>query len=261
MDKQPTYYEFISALVRGWGRNMSGPVQFWLSIIIAVILFIAGTVSIVSNSTVGLLTTGFIAIGALHLTCYLLWAQERNKVVSLQIAVTPNLSISFESQEPWLIKLPTSNIPDPKTGEILQRPSWWVRVRIQNLSELKIAHRCRVFLQNVEFSPDDNSSFQTTGFSDSLQLRWAAAGNQPFEPYDISYAERRFIDVFSTDPVYNAILIKWNTDLIANQGLFSHKGIYRLTIIVSSEDAGSSNGILVVSWNGRWDEINVHIET
>src|SRR5450759_2751056 len=104
MDRRPAYREFILYLAHGWGRDMSGPPQVWLTIGVTAILLIVGGLSIHSESTFGLITTGFVAIGALHLTCYRLWSQERNKVVDLQVEATPNISISFESKEPWFIK-------------------------------------------------------------------------------------------------------------------------------------------------------------
>lgn len=258
MDMRPTYKEYVRLLVRVWGEHMSGPVQFWLNVVIGGIILIGGIFSIAIRSISGVVTTGVVGGGALFWSTYKLWSKERNHVVDLQERTTPRLSISFEFREPWFIRLPTSNIPDPLTGQIRSEPSWWVRVQIQNSSDSQIAHGCHVILRNVEYSIDEHSPFQPTEYGDSLKLRWASEQNAPFDPRDISYAERRFVDVFSTDPVYNVIDTKWETRLIANQKLFSRHGVYRLTIVAVSQDAGSATIKLIVRWDGVWNQVSVH---
>jgi hypothetical protein len=251
MDRPPSPLSFLTSFWPNWLGLMSGGLSVPFTI---AALFFAD-----SDSQKRLFVA--LAVVSLIVAAYSVWAKERGKVVALQEIVTPRLAISFEPQEPWIKKLPTSNIPDPATGQILNEPSWWIRVQLQNTSEAKIAHNCRVFLQNVEFSPNTQSQWQTTALGDSLQLRWAANSDKPFDPIHLSHGERRFIDVFSTDPVYKAILMKWSENLIANSKLFSDVGRYRLTIFAVSEDAGSATIRLVVDWNGQWDQVSVLTDT
>jgi len=164
----------------------------------------------------------------------------------------PKLLISFEFQEPWFKELPYFYDCNIK----VEKPSRWIRVQIQNTSKSKIAHGCRVFISGVEYSPDGRK-FQQVGFGQSQKLRWAEEEMNLYDPRDISHLERRLVDVFSVDPKYNKILIKWPEEWIANVDLFQRIGFYRLTIDTISEDAGSDTMKLKVRWTGQWDQINV----
>lgn len=187
-------------------------------------------------------------------------AELNSKIKLLEEGMLSKLELSFDFKEPWFIKLPTSNIPNPATGELINAPSWWVRIKIQNTSQFNVVDGCKAFLKEVEFSIDGQSDYEPTEYGDSLELRWAADEASPFGNHQISYAENRFIDIFSTDPVYNAILVKWNIDLIAHTRLFERQGFYRLTVVARSQNSGIATIKLVVQWTGVWDQVTVRVD-
>lgn len=211
------------------------------------------------NAAVSLSVSGILFVVAVVRTAYEVWERTFQENETLKSKLIPKLKISFEQRHPWITKLPESTIPDLATGELRRVPSWWFGIQVHNLSSNNIAHACRVFLQDVEYSENGQYCFPTQ-FGNSQVLRWSQETTEPYSPRDISSLERRFADVLSVDPVYNAVLIKWQTEWQANKELFQRHGYYRLTICATSQDAGTVVKKLIVNWNGYWDQIDVTSE-
>jgi hypothetical protein len=207
---------------------------------------------------------GGCAVVSTWFAAYRVWKSERQRVLELTELTRRRLTISFEPRDPWVIRLPHSNIPDTRLpgAPIVQAPSLWFRVEVSTPEGSQVTHGCTVHLQNVEYSPDGTQPFQATIFGGSQLLRWAEEPRQPFGPRNIAPRQRSFVDVASTDPIHNVLHIKWQQDLIAYEELFQRPGVYRLTLVASSEDGGSSaTAVVLLSWTGRWDQTAIHVDT
>lgn len=243
--------QFVLAIREQWFAAMSGSVSVPFAILAAYM----------DDKGAKIVFTIFAIVSA-WFAAYRVWKVEREKANELAELLRPKLSITFEPRDPWMKTLPRSNIPDTsKPGmPIVQAPSLWFRVEISTPEGSRISHGCQVHLQNVEYSPDGVATFQPTEFGSSQALRWAEDTVHPFAKRDIVPLRRNFVDLASTDPIHNAIHVKWAQNWISNEHLFTRHGVFRLSLVVSSDDGGIATARLLLSWNGVWSDTTMRME-
>jgi hypothetical protein len=194
--------------------------------------------------------------------------QRKQLQTNLQVLaekLRPKICATFLPKDPWIKKLAKSNITTyhnvRDSKEILpmvqQAPSWWFRVCVQNNQEV-ISHGCMPYLTSIEYSPD-GKDFESTGFANSQPLRWAETDGDEHASRNIVPLQRCYVDVLSVDPIYKSILMKWPDAWIANEDIFTRHGLYRLTLSISSEDGGNAILILILKWNGIWDQTEMTV--
>lgn len=188
-------------------------------------------------------------------------------------ALQPKLDMSFSMEHPWVTTVDTltdvSNETTLRSASASSAPivmstlrrrelANWYRIQTLSVRDGRPVKGCRVLLTNVEFWEDGH--YKPTLYSASHQLHWSQSTGDGYGAVDISFHERRFVDVFMTAPSLPAIKVKWKTQWQENDQLFDRLGRYRFTLAAVSEEAAAVTRRLVVDWNGQWDAVKVAME-
>ncbi|MFQ5677722.1 MAG: hypothetical protein ACE5G1_17670 [bacterium] len=185
---------------------------------------------------------------------------------SLARKLTPSLDIVFKPTAPWVSAL-VGNVPPkqvefvagssaPRISRIGQRNARCVFVRLEIRAKTDETVRgCTAWIRDIEFF--ENDKWTPTAFSTSLRLRWVS--DQTYGSHDVPKSGKLFVDLFSTDEIYNTILPKVETGLIENEDIFSRLGRYRITVFVAPEVGKESEGQFVIDWRGQWNDFDVQV--
>lgn len=245
---QDRFRDFIHAFTSHWFNYMSGG----LSVPAAIL-------ALYVQSGIAQAALWITAAACLVWSGFLLWRTERRRVTELEEKLNRELILRFEPCSPWIVKLDKSNLQFDSRGTVMAvGPSWWFRVELHNQREAVLAHKCRVYVRDIEYKADNSEVFESAGFGTSQNLRWSnTPDGTDYEPKDIGHSARVFADVISTDGHHRRLFIKWGGEWYENDHLFDRFGIYRITIGASSEDAGETSIVLLAKWNGQWNQIEV----
>lgn len=235
---------FGAALREHWFTAMSGGVSVPFAIAAAYL-----------DNAAAKTLLALAAITCAWFAAYRVWKPEREKVIDLEKRLLPKVILSFGSKPPWCIRLPRSNIPKPGSNTIVEAPSRWFRVKVENAGLAAPAHGVTVALIRVEYFYE--GEFRETAFAVPQILRWAEAAETGFAEVEVRHLQPKFVDILSVDPIHNRILIKWPTSWIAYESLFDNVGTYRLTIAATSAEGKGSTVQLKLLWTGNWETAEV----
>jgi len=169
----------------------------------------------------------------------------------------PRLSLDYSESPNHRIR---TDVGDPKRAEAI-----YMRMRVRN-TKPRIAKSCRAFLTKVEHRRPDGS-WAATIYGDSIQLAWSAQPVTGFVPMEIPRGVDQFIDVVSVyNPIPNPppdappLPRDLNPNLtiqpFAYRDIWTYHGTYRLTVLVSGDGVLPVSRMLILSWNGIWDQIS-----
>lgn len=174
------------------------------------------------------------------------------------------MSLGFANTQDYISK----TIHD-KTGDWFEI---YVRAKVCNKKRI-LAKNCRAFLINIERK--ENDKFMQTIYADSLQLAWSCQTDETrFAAMDLSYGVNLYFDIFKTEfnreeqedphahkevnsfiPLTYVIPKRYFTDT-----LFSKRGIYRITIQVTSANANPTKMVLILDWQSDSEKFKIYKE-
>jgi hypothetical protein len=153
---------------------------------------------------------------------------------------SPRLEIDFGGHNsPYVIE--SSYVEGDKSVT-----EFYVRVRIRN-SGSRIAKSCRVYLLNIEEVHGDK--VVETSYHDSLQLPWPLDDR---DARDIPSGVNFFADVVGVRKDSPGWRIKTGTLYASHAGLYTYKGIYWFTILVSGDGVKPARRKIQVTYNQDW---------
>jgi len=176
------------------------------------------------------------------------------------IAKTPKLEITFMPLIPYvvdvLVDMGAQPIapPPPSLLKCIHR---YVRLRVVNYEPGTIAHKCQAHISGIQFE-EHGAFFEMLGASQLLKWSehpYGKEGHTP--PLDIPFKVNSYIDLFATDEHYNRVFVQWPMRWLVNENIFDKPGVYKLHVIVSSEDGGHAAITLRLEWNGKWNNFSI----
>jgi hypothetical protein len=250
MANLPTRKEFFELMVRAWGDEMSSPAQLVLSIVVSALLLIVGLGFAINKSWEGALATLAVAVGALHLATYKLWAKERQEVVRLHDKTVPKLKCTFDKSHGCQHKTKlnvTTNAVTGYTVVIASSDVRYFRVRME-VEGIGIVREVSGHL--LSLTRDGKLLFD--GHAIPLPI---APAEEDLTVRDIRAGVPVYLDVF--------ILMDTGSVKIASPGfvlpaaldpstLFSGPGEYRFHVVVSAAESAPVSIDLVLKWTGDW---------
>lgn len=166
----PNIREFLRVLWNDWGTRMSG--------IFTVPFTIA---AIVTSSAYGQAIFGTMAVSAFLITAYRIWADERRKLVSLELHLAPGLRIEFDPQNPkFLSPVRTNNGID----------MLYLRVNARALSP--VVRECRAYLTRI--SRWDGERYVSL-FDEHLPMPWSHQNPNAIVPRELNRDVDALLDV------------------------------------------------------------------
>lgn len=178
------------------------------------------------------------------------------------LSALPVLSIDFSPRSPWVRRLENSTKFSHAENALVNTPSLWFRVKVTNTQIDKTAYACRNKLTRIEYSAD-SIAFDDVDFALPRILGWSEMEHsQGIAPMDLIPGGFHFVDIVSTDPVDNKLIIVWdsNPSWEANVGVTDRIGCYRLTITTAPADGRPTVKQVIVHWNGQWDQTRMEME-
>jgi hypothetical protein len=132
----------------------------------------------------------------------------------------------------------------------------YVRVLPESLGG--VVPECRGYLTNIE-RLTDTGQWEATDFTgaDSLLLSWSLKGDAGFEPVELRAGMKQYLDVFSANEVHERIDFCTNGFPNWLRHVVNERGTYRLTVLVHGTAIAPASIFLIVTWKGRWDDIDV----
>jgi len=157
----------------------------------------------------------------------------------------PNLTIEFKRDDRFV----TNTVGRDEAGrEWRQR---YIRVRVQNTRRL--AKNCRAYLTNVEqLNPD--GIFESTGYIDSIQVKWSARGEEALNGIDLPKGVNQFVDVIMTQETIPSFIPQTAISLYRYDEIWKRQGTFRFTVLVSGDGVKPKFVKLRFVWRGRWDD-------
>ena len=249
MDSRPTYREFAASIWRAWSQRMSGPFQVAFAIIFGFIFLIAGAVSVAVHSIEGIISTGFLALAALHVSSYGVWADERRKVVTLQDHLVPRLHCEFSDSIPGCVRPNTAITIEITSGSRIFRrviSGTYYRLQVSVLGGETI-HKCTGNITGIE----RNSRGWVDG--ENLLLTFAPAESADSTQRDLRAGEIVYLDLLFIGDDNNPLLVtkdfkgpssvKWDT-------MFANPGEYLFHIVVLTASSVSVKQNILFKWTG-----------
>lgn len=119
------------------------------------------------------------------------------------------------------------------------------------------AERCIPYLTKSE-RKNEQGLFEEIPPYEPLKLEWAVQGG--FDPADIAKHIPRYFGTASSQENNDYFQIKSRPISIVHPPKFAQHGEYRFTIAVSGANIATSVARLIVTWNGKWNEIEAHLD-
>jgi hypothetical protein len=170
----------------------------------------------------------------------------------------PKLKVEFDEKIPGcMARRPSWHVPSQKPVDAV-----YARIRVSNVRGL-VAKNARTFLYDVEWK-DTDGAFKPTEYCDFLPLSWAfeSADEERKRPKTEGISLLRnaadYVDIcaaYVTDHELHSGLL-YQPTLYAD--LFKRYGTYRLSIVVTAEDAQPVyRQMLIQDWDGDYQKLKV----
>lgn len=147
-------------------------------------------------------------------------------------------------------ELPTAQSFVRQTISRFTKDVEYVRLQVEN-GHRGMLKGCRGFLTDIE---EKRGSVFVRVYFDSVQLCWAYVGAAAV---DIPHGSKFNLDIFSTEKDVESFKLQLASVPKCYQQLCRTPGEYRLTVLVTAENANAKLHKLNFKWTGVWDEFEV----
>jgi hypothetical protein len=150
---------------------------------------------------------------------------------------------------------------NPVTGT----PASYIRVLVTNQGK-GLAKHCQAYLVNIEVWNTSRKCFESADYYDSIQLAWSASPNKAsgetaaYDPIDIPYGVKKYVDVVSVRESSPNIRLHWKVQLNRLVEILKKKGKFRFSIQVAGDNLTPQLIKIVFDWNGVWNQYKVKKE-
>ena len=174
----------------------------------------------------------------------------------------PKLQLTFENNNEAYRS--ATDYGNPKNADAI-----YIRLRVENVKS-RVAKACRSYLTKVEQRA--GNVWQDTNFRDATQLNWSAQLNG-LMPMDLPRGVRVFVDLLWVFNPLPGMTVTYDGKTPRNPRhlqptltieLFQYAHIwattnahYRLTILVAGDGVKPKSHMVVLQWNGVWNQIRV----
>jgi hypothetical protein len=163
----------------------------------------------------------------------------------------PKLSLEFK-EDPRHISDTWENFEGKKNR------ANYIRIEVTNTS-IYAARDCKAYLIDIE-KQDETGKFVSTVYCDSIQLAWSCQGERDrYGGVDIHKGVRQYIDLVVTREGSNIFYPQTMVIPRRYSGLFKQIGLFRFTVQVSAAGADPIRILLLMRWNGAWNDYEVSI--
>ena len=248
MQPGPTRKEFFTRLFRLWGDEMSGPLPIFLSAAISVAILVTGILFAANKSWEGVISTIFVAVGALHLATYKMWAREREQVLRLEERLRPKLRCSFSMQSAGCVVW-TRLFAGAAGQQVPVAEARYFRIKVETDGVPQIA-ACGGTL--VRLTRDGVVLFD----QEPIGLHVAHADESNPRTKNVMDRIPEHIDVFMItrdNRIFIATPGFQHPASIHHETLFMGPGTYLFSVIVSSPDCSSVPIGIELNWTGSVD--------
>jgi hypothetical protein len=232
--------EFWRAVFSSWATRMSGPASVPAAI----------AATYLSNSVAKALF-GITAIGCILFTAYWVWRVQRLRVIELERALDPRLTLDFMPDlAPWVMRTELTHVSPPFNHAL------YVRVRVQ--SAMQIAN-CRGILKRV--LKLKNGEWEPTSLCEPQDLIWS---NYP-APADrlvrIDAGVDQCLDVcriLETNAIIQPTIVGF---AMPNHSLrlFDSAGTYRFDVAVAGDGNARGEISISVKTGTTWDTPTIEL--
>jgi len=241
MDKRPSLQGFGNLFLRNWGLAMSGPPQFWVTFLVAVIVLAFGGFFTWIHSFEGVGLTMLIAFSVSLNTFYKLWADERNKICDIQEMLEPKLNIEFDP-----------DMPGCRESSLGNNSIQIMHVRVLPKVSVRVKG-CIGFLHDLWFF--ENEKWVHTDLHESVKLIWANSGAVPGEEYysrTLVPGQKQFLQVICLDSHDGKATIVSAEVPPLKQNILDFHGKYKLDIEIQGEGHVRDSISLEFESGGDW---------
>jgi len=135
----------------------------------------------------------------------------------------------------------------------------YIRVKVFNTRKA-VAKSCRAYLIDVEKFNKDENAFESTIYCDSIRLNWSCQGklDRGTGSLDLPNGVSQFVDVVATRSDHPLFEMQMYPQLNRYAHLFSEKGIFQFTILVTANRVKPKKIRIIFEWTGVWSEFKAY---
>jgi hypothetical protein len=182
---------------------------------------------------------------------YSLWKTQTDRATAaereVKIRLTPLLVVSFD------------NAADDCNKPILANTAYGfqkgksLRVKVVCASDVNVINSA-AFLTRIEHRPL-GGAFVDVPLNEPTHLHWALQEPTPFDPITVYPRVARYVGICHSYENQPHFLIRLKHRSYVTPQLFAEPGDYRFGIEIVADNAPTISRAVVVTWNGKWDEI------
>jgi hypothetical protein len=102
-----------------------------------------------------------------------------------------------------------------------------------------------------------DGNFESTGYIDSIQLKWSARGEDALNGLDLPKGVNQFVDVIMTQETISNFIPQTAISLFRYDEIWKREGAFRFTVLVSGDGVKPEVVKIRLVWRGRWDDFEV----
>jgi hypothetical protein len=178
-------------------------------------------------------------------------AQLSDQVIALQTRLTPKFTVEFDEGPNCFADIPAEGAPRRSLGAFAYCRAWWILLLVRNGTRTTI-QGCVAHLISIHFRETIDLEYREVPYQQSGPLLMKDHG-----PMEILPSVPQGINVFAVDEIDNRIRILWRDQLQTNDAIFEKHGFYKLTVLVSSSNAGHLERALELEWRGVFERPRV----